>query len=209
MSSPTNDRVLFDMFTTAINDNATRGQLSVNQTNLAAWSAVLSGVFVLSNTLTDVTFTNIQPAGVFDPLKPPPLVQIVNGINNARANLINFPNGGFTHAGDVLATPELTERSPFINTNHVLTLSDEVLERIPQQIMSLLNFSHTPRFVVYSYGQTLHPAEQSIVTSGPFVGLCTNYQVTAETATRAVVRVEGAPENPHIVVEQFNVLPPD
>ena len=38
------------MFTTALNDNATRGQLSINQPpNLAAWSAVLSGVIVLTN----------------------------------------------------------------------------------------------------------------------------------------------------------------
>jgi hypothetical protein len=70
------------------------------------------------------------------------------------------------------------------------------------------------------------------MNSGPFFRMCTNYQVTAETATRAVVRVEGSfdPGNrplsqsdptargpdsfgrlfpPHIVVEQFNVLPPD
>jgi hypothetical protein len=69
------------------------------------------------------------------------------------------------------------------------------------------------------------------MVSGPYFRMCTNYQVTAETATRAVVRVEGSfdprygpdPQNPgvqrvdpygrsyppHIVVEQFNVLPPD
>jgi hypothetical protein len=67
------------------------------------------------------------------------------------------------------------------------------------------------------------------MNSGPFFRMCTNYQVTAETATRAVVRVEGSldPRNrsvadggsgpdsygrlfpPHLVVEQFNVLPPD
>ena len=29
-SAPVQDRLLFDIFTTAINDNATRGQLSVN-----------------------------------------------------------------------------------------------------------------------------------------------------------------------------------
>ncbi len=46
-SQPTNDWRLLDLFTTALNDNATRGQLSINQTNLAAWSAVLSGVSVL------------------------------------------------------------------------------------------------------------------------------------------------------------------
>jgi hypothetical protein len=55
-------------------------------------------------------------------------------------------------------------------------------------------------------------------------GLCTNYQVTAETAMRAVVRVEGTSDPqyvsgrtdplgrsypPRVVVESYNVLPPD
>ena len=41
-SAPVEDRLLFDLFTTAFNDNATRGQLSVNisSNSLAAWSAV-------------------------------------------------------------------------------------------------------------------------------------------------------------------------
>jgi len=44
---------------------------------------------------------------------------------------------------------------------------------------------------------------------GPFFGLCTNYQITAEVVTRAVVRVDGAPSKPRTVIESFNVLPPD
>jgi hypothetical protein len=49
-----------------------------------------------------------------------------------------------------------------------------------------------------------------VVTSrGPFFGLCTNYQVTAEVGIRAVVRVDGAPDHPHLAVESFNALPPD
>ena len=50
LSTPTNDWRILDLFTAALNDNATRGQLSINQTNLAAWSAVLGGVVVLTNT---------------------------------------------------------------------------------------------------------------------------------------------------------------
>jgi len=49
------------------------------------------------------------------------------------------------------------------------------------------------RFVVYAYGQTLRPARNSMIMSGPFYGMYTNYQITAEVATRAVVRVEGSP----------------
>ena len=68
-------------------------------------------------------------------------------------------------------------------------------EWLPQQMMSLLRVSGTPqspmRYVIYCYGQTLRPAQNGIVTSGSLFGMCTNYQVVAETATRAVVSVQG------------------
>ena len=93
-------------------------------------------------------------------------------------------------------------------------------EWMPQQVMSLLTVSGTPqsppRYVVYCYGQTLKPAPNGIVTTGgSFFGLCTNYQVTAETASRVVIHVENTPTpanptaTPHVVIEQFNPLPPD
>ena len=82
--------------------------------------------------------------------------------------------------------------------------------------MSLLSLSHSPRFVIYAYGQTLHPAPNSLVTlSGQYFQMCTNYLPTAEFAARAVVRVDGisastnASNMPHIVLEQYNPLPPD
>jgi len=91
-----------------------------------------------------------------------------------------------------------------------------VIERIPQQIMGLLRGGdEPPRFVIYAFGQALKPAEHSLVTvSGPFFGLCTNYQVTAESVIRAVVRVDNAPTPrapnnvPRVYVESFNVLAP-
>ena len=240
ITHPSADYGLFDLFTTAVNENASYGRLNVNQTNLAAWSAVLSGVNVLSNSATGPFPMPVSPAGVYDPtptnLIAFPVAYIMNGINATRANtnsqngsVLVFKDGFFQHAGDVLATPQLSVASPFINTNALNSanaggITDEMMERIPQQIMSLLTLNQTPRFVIYSYGQTLHPADHSLVTGGTFNGLCTNYQITAESATRAVVRVEGTADPqfvkgkvdsqgrsypPHIVVEQFNVLGPD
>ena len=89
------------------------------------------------------------------------------------------------------------------------TVNDAVCERLPQQVLGLLNLDPSPHFLIYSYGQALKPADRSLVTSGPYFGMCTNYQITAETATRAVIRIEGAPTNPHAVVETYNILPPD
>jgi len=220
---PTNDWNILELFTTAFNDNASRGRLSVNQTNLAAWSALLSGVVALqadpkgsqvrvnAGTITNLPLV-IEPVGNSGTNSP--LWQLVTAMNNVRSST-NF-NGTFKKLGDILAVPEFTVNSPFLYLTNMTdkqktwSVSDAVCERLPQQTLSLLTLDRSPRFLIYSWGQALKPANRSIITtSGPAFGLCTNYQVTAETATRTIVRLEGAPENPHIVVEKYNVLPPD
>jgi hypothetical protein len=239
-TAPVQDRLLFDVFTTAFNDNATRGTLSVNQSGLAAWSALFSGI-VVPTSLTN-TYTIIQPAGPAGapvPVGPPglnsPLGYLVqngtNGINDIRANTNLFPQQVFQHVGDILAVPALTEKSPFLPVINATNVNDEMVEWLPQQVMSLLRCSSSPRYVIYSYGQALKPVQNAIVTSGPLFGMFTNYQVVAEIGTRAVVRFDsmltnvvartndafGNPSwysvpvvtNNRVVIESFNLLPPD
>jgi len=248
LTHPTNDYRLADLFTTAFSDNASRGQLPINQSGMAAWSAVLSGLVVNPTKSNNVI---IQPAGSYDAANPSTwreMVRIWDAINrtrnstvpvyNANGQVIGtndvFPGKQFAHLGDILNVPELSigqatydkvknywvNASPFLefgatapNTtgltpNQQNVLSDEVYERIPQQILSLLRSGEQPRFVIYAFGQTLRPAEHSVVAGGSFPGMITNYQITAESALRAVVRVDGAPKNPHVVIEDFSVLPP-
>jgi len=242
---PVADRLLFDVFTTAVNDNAARGRLSVNQTNLAAWSALFSGVVALTNSssVSDLTRNRppqyrpvlIEPAGSYDSFNTntwPPLAWLVAGINaeRERTNALGgyvHPGGWFKSTGDILSVPQLSDASPFLNlvTNSVVLqrgVSDAAYEWLPQQILPLLR-SGEPRFVIYAYGQSLRPAESSIITaSGPYFGLCTNYQITAEVAARAVVRVEGSPNPadaknpnprrhypPRLIIESYNYLPPE
>jgi hypothetical protein len=215
-SAPVRDRLLFDLFTTAFNDNATRGTLSVNQDHLAAWSALFSGLVVLSNNAPD----SLRMSTVSQYQNPPPsnswmiiqpagpawtnsaLGQLVNGINQTRANFTNADGlvGAFEHVGDILSVPQLTEQSPFLNWNDTVQqqngISDEMYEWLPQQTMSLLRCSGSPRYVIYCYGQTLKPAPNGIYTgSGQFFGMVTNYQVVSEIATRAVVRFDSMVTN--------------
>jgi hypothetical protein len=228
---PEADRAIFDVFTTALNENASRGQLPINQTNLAAWSAVFSGMVALTNSSTvDELYDDIRrydpwiidPAGVYNPFNSnaaPAVVKIIEGINRTRANTNLFKQATFTRLGDILAVPELTTGSPFLNQGAVdewgsggeqlqRGMNDPVMEWLPQQMMSLVRLGE-PRFVVYSYGQGLKPAPNGTLLSGPYVGMVTNYQITAEVVTRSVVRIEGAPNNPRAVIESYNVLPPD
>jgi len=154
-----------------------------------------------------------------------------NGINDIRARL---PGGVFQHVGDILAVPALTERSPFlVGLNPNTQINDEMYEWLPQQTMSLLRCSDSPRYVIYCYGQALKPAPNGIYTGGDqFFGMVTNYQVVSEIATRAVVRFGSVLTNPpptlittftnnywtatppmvtnnNAVIESFNILPPD
>jgi hypothetical protein len=261
-SSPVQDWQLFDLFTTAPDDNATRGQLSVNlgandtnnpQAGLAAWSALFSGVVALTNTtptpgqMIPITYSNwiVSPAGVSGISSL--LGLLVTNINATRATFVNDDGlvGSFEHIGDILAAPALTFQSPFLNLNNTAQqqqqqygINDEMYEWLPQQTLSLLRVGGSPqtpmRYVVYCYGQTLKPALNGIVTSGSDFGLCTNYQIVSEIATRAVVRFNSvltnvpamvanslgqlvwtnAPTpsfvtNNNAVIESFNVLPPE
>jgi hypothetical protein len=233
-SAPVQDSDLFDLFTATPNGNAARGTLSVNQTHLAAWSALFSGLVVLTNataspsdsTVPVVTNLVISPAGV-DAVNAA-VGRIVNGtfavngadgINDTRANTNLFPFAAFTHIGDILRVPAFTEKSPFLNgvnpadsSRLSYDISDELYEWLPQQTLGLLRVGNTPRYVVYCYGQTLRPAPNSLVlASGQFFGLCTNYQVTAESAARAVIRVDkhvtATGTSYSAVIESFNPLP--
>jgi hypothetical protein len=227
-SSPVQDRLLFDVFTTRFNDNAVRGTLPVNQTHLASWSALFSGMVTLfNNTAKPLPSSRptylaniVNPAGVMDNTQPytnwPAIAQIVNGpygINVSRANTNVFPFQSFTHVGDILQTPALTAHSPFLNWNDSRQqdygISDELYEWLPQQMMGLVRLGEA-RYVVYCYGQTLKPAPGGEVLGGPFYQMITNYQVTAESVVRAVIRVENAnTSQPHAVVESYNTLPPN
>jgi hypothetical protein len=187
-----------------------------------------------NGSLTNFTAFPINPvgsAGANSPLWQ--LVYGVNGINQRRTTFTNADGlvGMFEHVGDILSVPQLTEQSPFLNrsTGVQLTngISDEMYEWLPQQVMSLLRVSGSPRYVIYCYGQALKPAPNGIYTgSGQYFGMVTNYQVVSEIATRAVVRFgstltnvittdgtnwfgQTVVTNNNAVIESFNILPPD
>jgi hypothetical protein len=209
---PTNDWRLADIFTVAQHPNASRGLLSVNQTNVAAWSAVLGGIDVTRLTANGKARTNIEPAAIGDTN----VQWIVEGINARRESL---PGKIFNNLEEFLSVPELTTRSPFLMPSPAPAndpLTDDDYERIPRGMLSLVKPGER-RFVIYAFGQSLKPAPQSVISGGTYRGLCLNYEVTGEMAARAVVRIDleypqppqPGPPRPRAVVESFNILPPE
>ena len=230
---PTNDWALLDTFSTALTENAGRGQIGVNQTNLSAWSAILSGVPALrrlNNDGNNLVATVLDPAGGNGGSS---LQKIVGGYTTnglfrrgiasgfVHTNgwpgdslvTVTGPDGKpltlpkarrslprFRSVGEICSVETLSVGSPLLenaeydetNPGRFRPVADEVVERIPQQILSLLK-AEEPRYVIYAWAQTLKPAPGAVVTApGPFFGLSTNYVVTGEFATKTVLRFEGA-----------------
>jgi hypothetical protein len=228
-TQPTNDWKFLDLFTTANNEAAARGQLGVNSTNLAAWSAVLSAVPLLQNSnpanRDEVTPLFLRPGS-------PELQQMLvggyakiadgtgtNRISGIQTLFVNHDNNGgylpysagpLPNLGSILQVPTLSDRAPFLHVDvnwlAVRNLSDEVLERVPQQIMSLLR-ADEPRVAIYSFGQTLKPAPSAIsLRPGPLYGIATNYTITGEYVTKTVLRLDGDPRRLQPVIEDQRVI---
>lgn len=190
-TQPVNDWQLMDLFTTAPNDNASRGQLSVNQTGAAAWAAVLDGVIALSNSPTGLVPVVIDTTNFSATGQPLTGQAIINAIIQTNLTLLASQGRGYMNVGQILSVPQLTTASPYLTGTG--PVSDAAYEWIPQQIMSLLRVG-TPRYAIYAYGQALKPANNSIVQqSGPYFGMCTNYQITGEVMTRTIVRFDNPP----------------
>jgi hypothetical protein len=68
------------------------------------------------------------------------LGQLVNGINTIRAQFRNADRlvGTFENIGDILSTPQLTEQSPFLNTNNTVGSQSNCLFKANGAILRML-----------------------------------------------------------------------
>src|SRR5581483_314661 len=127
---PTNDWHLAGLFASLVNTNCLRDMLPVNQIDQASWSTVFSnGVTVLTN-VSPIELDSVLMDG-----NSPQLATVINGINGARQKQ---PRGLFRDVGNVLAVPELTMNSPWLNPALLNTISDAAYEAIPAQMIGAL-----------------------------------------------------------------------
>jgi hypothetical protein len=197
---PTNDWPLVDVFSSSLNDNAARGLLAVNQTNDAAWAAVFAGVIALTNANGTISGVPIGP--INDTYNLVDLNSLYNGINAFRTNQ---PNGIFHKVGYILGASALTTTSPFLGGNAATVpgVTDEMVERIPQQTLSLLKVGE-PQFAIFAWGQALKPKGPPYLGSGANANTYTNYEITGEFLSRTIchlVHTNGL----KMVIDSYNV----
>ena len=132
-TQPTNDWRLASLILSLLNTNDPRSLASVNQPNAPAWSSLLDGLTVLTN----------SAPGQFDPIivssNSPQAATVAFALDAARANQ---PGQHFRDPADILATSELSLASPWLDTNGVTallsTVNDEACEALPSQLLPLL-----------------------------------------------------------------------
>jgi hypothetical protein len=125
--APVQDWHLASLLASLLNTNDLRSVPSVNNPDPNAWLVLLNGLTAWTNTLPD------QFDAVVISSNSPQASVIANAIQSVR---INQPGQFFRDVGDMLATPQLTEQSPFLNLSS--DISDEAYEIIPSQLLSLL-----------------------------------------------------------------------
>lgn len=132
---PVRDRSFIAAMATLLVTNHPTQLLSINSADVSQWRAVLDGLTVLTNTSVftptyDTLTLNSNSAQVAD---------LIQGVSATRAGQ---PNHAFHSLGDMLATPELSLSSPWLDRSgqNQLTrsITDEAYEKLPSQLLSLV-----------------------------------------------------------------------
>jgi hypothetical protein len=173
--SPMQDWRLASLLASLFNTNNFTSLFRVNNPNPNAWQGLLNGLTALTNIPDEfdsvLISSNSSQASA-----------IANAIQSERAVQ---PRQIFSDVGDILATPQLAEQSPFLTGVDTNIISDANYEIIPSQLLSLLRADSTGSIglmnsqpVVQFTGYDGHP--YAIQTSSDlvnWVSISTNYPV--------------------------------
>jgi hypothetical protein len=145
LMAPVRDWHLASLLSSLLDTNAPASLLSINNPDTNAWQILLNGLTALTSTLPG------QFEAVVISSNSPQAAVIANAIQSTRATQ---PGQSFRDIGDVLATSQLAEQSPFlIGLNATNEITDEAYEMIPSQLLSLLR-ADSIGSVVLANGQT-------------------------------------------------------
>ena len=151
-SAPVMDWQLVSLLAALLNTNDLRTQFSVNTPDPGAWAAQFDGMIALTNVaaIPLPQFASITISSNSDQASI-----MANAIESIRAG---SPGQLFHGIGDVLATPQLTVQSPFLNLSNYVQqndgVSDQAYEAIPSQLLPLLRADSVGQLFL-SNGQAL------------------------------------------------------
>jgi hypothetical protein len=141
LSAPVNDWRLAGLLAALFNTNDPTQLVSVNDNSPTDWLKILGGITVLTN-------SSPSPVGYY---YAPQFDSYIMSSNSSQASVIANAISQtktaqsileFNSIGDILATPELTVISPWLNTSTSdqmdYGISDEAYETIPAQLLPLL-----------------------------------------------------------------------
>jgi hypothetical protein len=142
-SRPVRDWPLVAVLASLLNTTDPRQLVSINETDTKVWLAALGGIVALTNTVTDQAFINEAAPPQFDSVTmtgdSPQAAILAAAIGSARAAQASQ---SFTGLDALLAVPELSVASPWLNRSSTVQLkqglSDEAYETIPAQLLPRL-----------------------------------------------------------------------
>ena len=222
---PLNDHRLVEAFRVS-GGQPVRGRFDINNPSSIAWSGVLSGLSLpyAPNTRSVSGAARPRITGAYDSTRHTALLE-----NKLRTNLgqkdvrwrvglldnINLARGTerFARVTDILRASALTDESPYLADTiddplvndlasyyaSPLMVDEQDIERLPQQMLSLLKVGGRRLFQSYIFTEQLRPARQFNrpgSRGGPAVDLATgevlNYEVVGQTARRVLFELVGA-----------------
>ena len=164
-SIPADDWHLAGLLTALLNTNASAAFFSINNPDPNAWAALFDGLTAVTNSSPYATIVLSSNS--------PAVFALGVALEAMRASQYQQE---FHGVGDILATPQLTVQSPFLNWTNLYQrqygISDAAYEAIPSQLLAQLG--------VPSVGTVVSANGQSTVQFTGGAGHCYVVQVSAD-----------------------------
>lgn len=139
VTMPTNDWRLVSLLGPMLNTNPPHALLSLNDPRADHWLSTMDGLTVLTNTTINPSRFRSPTFDAWDVEGGSPQAALmVDAIQRTRAAQ---PGGRFAHIGALLAAPELTLLSPWLDRSAgqvAWGISDEAYEALPSQLLPRL-----------------------------------------------------------------------
>jgi len=142
--APVQDWKTAGILAAMFNTNSLSSLISVNDPNTNDWLDALNGL---------VAVTNSTPAEFLDISSDSPQASAITSAIQAKR--MSEPTGYFVNLGNILATPQLSVQSPYLNLSNSNNITDEEYEAIPSQLLSLLRVDSIGSAAATSNGQVI------------------------------------------------------